>query len=153
MGVTASPDDCFLALRGLRTLPLRLARHVASAITIAKWLQARPEVREVIYPALPGSRGHELWKRDFIGASGLFGVVLQPAAKERIDAMLDGMRLFGMGWSWGGFESLMIPVYPERVQTATKWDAGGPCLRLAIGLEEPDDLIADLTEGFARLAG
>ena len=151
MGVTASPDDCFLALRGLRTLPLRLARHVESALEIAKWLQTRPEVREVIYPALPGSRGHELWKRDFVGASGLFGVVLQPVAKERVDAMLDGMRLFGMGWSWGGFESLMIPVYPERVQTATKWDAGGPCLRLAIGLEEPEDLIADLTEGLARL--
>ncbi len=153
MGVTASPDDCFLALRGLRTLPVRLARHVASAMTIARWLEARPEVREVIYPALPGSRGHELWKRDFAGASGLFGVVLEPIAKERVDAMLDGMRLFGMGWSWGGFESLMIPVYPERVQTATKWDAGGPCLRLAIGLEEPDDLIADLSDGFARLRG
>jgi len=153
MGVTSSPDDCFLALRGLRTLPLRLARHVASAMTIAQWLTTRPEVREVIYPALPGSRGHELWKRDFCGASGLFGVVLQPVAKERVDAMLDGMRLFGMGWSWGGFESLMIPIYPEHVQTATKWDAGGPCLRLAIGLEEPDDLIADLTEGLGRLGG
>jgi cystathionine beta-lyase len=152
MGVTPSSDDCFLALRGLRTLPLRLTRHVASALTIARWLQARPEVREVIYPALPGSRGHELWKRDFSGASGLFAVVLEPVAKERIDAMLDGMRLFGMGWSWGGFESLIIPIYPERVQTATKWDAGGPCLRLAIGLEDADDLIADLTEGFARLA-
>jgi len=151
MGVTASPDDCFLALRGLRTLPLRLTRHVASAMTIAKWLKSRPEVREVIYPALPGSRGHELWQRDFSGASGLFAVVLEPVAKKRIDAMLDGMRLFGMGWSWGGFESLMIPIYPERVQTATKWDAGGPCLRLAIGLEEPDDLIADLTDGLARL--
>jgi cystathionine beta-lyase len=151
MGVTPSPDDCFLALRGLRTLPLRLARHVASAMTVAKWLAARPEVREVIYPALPGSRGHELWRRDFCGASGLFGVALRPVAKERIDAMLDGMQLFGMGWSWGGFESLIIPVYPERVQTATTWDAGGPCLRLAIGLEDPDDLIADLTAGFARL--
>jgi cystathionine beta-lyase len=153
MGVTASPDDCFLALRGLRTLPLRLTRHVASAMTIAKWLKSRPEVREVIYPALPGSRGHELWQRDFIGASGLFAVVLEPVAKMHIDAMLDNMRLFGMGWSWGGFESLMIPVYPERIQTATKWDAGGPCLRLAVGLEEPDDLIADLAEGFTRLSG
>ena len=153
MGVTASSDDCFLALRGLRTLPLRLARHVASALEIARWLHTRPEVREVIYPALPGSRGHELWKRDFIGASALFAVVLEPVAKERIDAMLDGMRLFGMGWSWGGFESLMIPIYPERVQTATQWDACGPMLRLAIGLEDADDLIADLTDGFARLAG
>jgi len=153
IGVTASSDDSFLALRGLRTLPVRLARHVESALRIAKWLQTRPEVREVIYPALPGSRGHELWKRDFIGASGLFAVVLQPVAKARIAAMLDGMRLFGMGWSWGGFESLIIPTYPERVQTATTWDAGGPCLRLAIGLEDAGDLIADLEQGLARLSG
>jgi cysteine-S-conjugate beta-lyase len=152
MGVTASPDDCFLALRGLRTLPVRLARHVESALTIARWLGTRPEVREVIYPALPGSRGHELWKRDFIGASGLFAVVLQPVAKARIDALLDGMRLFGMGWSWGGFESLIIPTYPERAHTVTTWDAGGPCLRLAIGLEDPDDLIEDLAAGLARLS-
>ena len=153
MGVTASPDDCFLALRGLRTLPLRLARHVESALEIAHWLRARPEVREVIYPALPGSSGHDLWKRDFNGASGLFAVVLEPVAKTRVDAMLDGMQLFGMGWSWGGFESLIIPIYPELAQTATQWDAGGPCLRVAIGLEDPHDLIDDLAEGFARLAG
>ncbi len=151
MGVTASPDDCFLALRGLRTLPTRLARHQASALAIAQWVRARPEVKEVIYPALPGSRGHALWQRDFTGASGLFGIVLHPIAKARIDAMLDGMRLFGMGWSWGGFESLIIPTYPERTRTATKWDAGGPCLRLHIGLEDSEDLIADLAGGFARL--
>jgi cystathionine beta-lyase len=153
IGVTASPDDSFLALRGFRTLPIRLARHADSALKIAQWLRARPEVREVLYPAMPGARGHELWKRDFIGASGLFSVVLEPVAKARIDALLDSMQLFGMGWSWGGFESLIIPIYPERVQTATVWDPGGPCLRLAIGLEDPDDLIADLAQGFARLAG
>ncbi len=152
MGVTASPDDCFLGLRGLRTLPTRLARHQASALAIAEWLRTRPEVREVIYPALPGSRGHDLWKRDFTGASGLFGIVLQPVAKARIDAMLDGMRLFGMGWSWGGFESLLIPTYPGRARTATTWDAGGPCMRLHIGLEDPEDLMTDLAEGLARLA-
>ncbi len=151
MGVTASPDDCFLALRGLRTLPTRLARHQTSALAVAQWLRARPEVKEVIYPALPGSRGHALWQRDFTGGSGLFGVVLNPVAKARIDAMLDGMRLFGMGWSWGGFESLIIPTYPERTRTATKWDAGGPCLRVHIGLEDAEDLIADLADGFARL--
>jgi cystathionine beta-lyase len=153
MGVTASSDDCFLGLRGLRTLPTRLARHQASALRVATWLATRPEVREVIYPALPGARGHALWQRDFTGATGLFAVVLQPVAKERIDAMLNGLALFGMGWSWGGFESLAIPIWPEKVRTATRWDAGGPCLRLAIGLEDPEDLIADLAAGLARLAG
>ena len=153
MGVPASSDDCFLGLRGLRTLPIRLARHQASALEIAAWLAARPEVKEVIYPARPGSRGHELWKRDFVAASGLFAVVLQPVEKARIDAMLDGMRLFSMGWSWGGFESLVIPTYPERARTATRWDGGGPCLRLAIGLEDPADLIDDLADGFGRLTG
>jgi cystathionine beta-lyase len=153
MGVTASSDDCFLGLRGLRTLPTRLARHQASALRVASWLAARPEVREVIYPALPGARGHALWQRDFTGATGLFAVVLQPVAKERIDAMLNGFSLFGMGWSWGGFESLAIPIWPEKVRTATRWDAGGPCLRLHIGLEDPEDLIADLAAGLARLAG
>ena len=153
MGVTASSDDCFLGLRGLRTLVTRLARQQASAIKVAEWLRTRPEVNEVIYPALPGSRGHELWKRDFAGATSLFGIVLNPVAKVRIDAMLDGMRLFGMGWSWGGFESLIIPIYPERARTVSHWEAGGPSLRIYVGLEDPDDLIADLAEGLARLDG
>lgn len=151
MGVTASSDDCFLGLRGLRTLAVRLARHQASALAVAQWLRARPEVREVIYPALPGARGHELWKRDFKGATGLFSVVLEPVPHERIRAMLDGMRLFGMGWSWGGYESLVIPLRPDRVRTATRWDAGGPGLRLHVGLEDPADLIADLEAGLHRL--
>ena len=152
MGIAASSDDCFLGLRGLRTLAIRLAQHQASALRIANWLQARPEVAEVLYPALPGARGHELWKRDFTAASGLFGVVLRPVAHERIAAMLNGMRLFGMGWSWGGFESLIIPTYPERSRSVTRWQAAGPSLRLHIGLEDPDDLIDDLADGFARLA-
>ena len=147
MGVTASPDDCFLGLRGLRTLPARLARHQASALEVAAWLAARPEVREVRYPALPGAPGHALWKRDFRAASGLFGVVLHDCSRDRLAAMLDGMRLFGMGWSWGGFESLMIPTWPERMRTATRWAPGGPCIRVHIGLEEPADLIADLEDG------
>jgi cystathionine beta-lyase len=153
MGVTASSEDCFLGLRGLRTLPTRLAQQQASGLRIAAWLRTQPEVKEVLHPGLPGARGHELWKRDFRGAASLFGVVLQPVAKERIDAMLNGLELFGMGWSWGGFESLIIPTYPERGRTATTWTPGGPCLRMAIGLEDPDDLLADLEAGLERLRG
>ena len=152
MGIAPSTDDCFLGLRGLRTLALRLARHQDSALKVATWLRDRPEVAEVLYPALPGARGHALWQRDFKAASGLFGVVLQPVDKARIDAMLDGMGLFAMGWSWGGYESLIIPTWPARTRTATQWNAAGPCLRLHVGLEDPDDLIADLAGGFARLA-
>ena len=151
IGIAASTDDCFLGLRGLRTLATRLAQHQASALKIAGWLRGRPEVAEVLYPALTGARGHDLWKRDFTAASGLFGVVLRPVSHDKITAMLDGMRLFGMGWSWGGFESLIIPTYPERLRSVTRWQAEGPCLRLHIGLEDPDDLIADLDDGFARL--
>jgi len=153
MGVTAASDDCFLGLRGLRTLAVRLAHQQASAMAIAQWLQGRPEVAEVLYPALPGARGHALWKRDFTGASSLFGVILHPVNKGRIDAMLDGLALFGMGFSWGGFESLVIPTYPERTRSATTWQPAGPCLRLAVGLEDPADLIADLGQGFERLRG
>jgi len=151
MGVTASSDDCFLALRGLRTLAVRLEHHTRSALTIARWLRDRPEVDEVIFPALEGSRGHALWKRDFSGACGLFSVILKPVSKARVDAMLDGLRLFRMGVSWGGFESLILPVYPEISRTATRWEAAGPCLRLHVGLEDPEDLMADLAGGFERL--
>ncbi|HUH94843.1 MAG TPA: cystathionine beta-lyase [Casimicrobiaceae bacterium] len=153
MGVALSSDDAFLALRGLRTLAVRLERHTQSALTIARWLQARPEVAEVIFPALPGSRGHELWRRDFTGACGLFGVVLKPFPKARVAAMLDGMRLFRMGWSWGGFESLVIPANIERAKRTLPWTASGPYLRLHIGLEASEDLIADLVDGFERLRG
>jgi cystathionine beta-lyase len=153
MGVTASGDDCFLALRGLRTLALRLQRHTASALRVAQWLRDQPEIAEVIFPALPGSRGHDLWQRDFTGACGLFGIVLKPVSKARIDAMLNGMRLFRMGFSWGGFESLILPTYPERTRTATRWETQGPCLRLHIGLEDADDLVEDLAVGLARLRG
>jgi cystathionine beta-lyase len=153
MGIAPSSDDCFLGLRGLRTLAVRMERHRDNALAIARFLATRPEVREVIYPALPGSRGHELWKRDFSGASGLFAVVLQPVDKSRVDAMLDGMRIFAMGWSWGGYESMIIPTWPERARTATRWSPGGPCLRLAVGLEDAEDLVADLEAGLSRLAG
>jgi cystathionine beta-lyase len=151
MGVTASSDDCFLALRGLRTLAVRLEHHTRSALTIARWLRDRPEVDEVIFPALEGSRGHALWKRDFTGACGLFGVILKPVSKARVDALLNGLRLFRLGVSWGGFESLILPVYPEISRTATRWEAAGPYLRLHVGLEDPEDLMADLARGFDRL--
>ena len=153
MGVAASTDDCFLGLRGLRTLAVRMARHQENAMTVASWLRTRPEVHEVLYPALAGARGHELWKRDFKAASGLFGVVLKPVARERVNAMLNALELFGMGWSWGGFESLIIPTFPARTRTVTPWQAAGPCLRLAVGLDDPHDLIADLETGLRALAG
>ena len=130
-----------------------MQRHTASALQIAQWLREQSEVAEVIFPALPGSRGHDLWQRDFTGACGLFGIVLKPVAKARIDAMLDGMRLFRMGFSWGGFESLILPTYPQRTRTATRWETQGPCLRLHIGLEDSDDLTEDLAAGLARLRG
>ncbi len=153
ISVTASSDDAFLGLRGLRTLVVRLAQHQRSALKIASWLATRPEVQEVLYPALPGARGHVLWQRDFQGASGLFGVILQPIAQARVAAMLDHMRLFRMGFSWGGFESLIIPIQPQLARTATSWHAAGPCLRLHIGLEDVDDLLSDLADGLSRLAG
>ncbi len=153
IGVTASSDDCFLALRGLRTLAVRLERHQRSAMKIASWLRSQPEVAEVIYPALPDARGHALWARDFTGASGLFGVILRPVAKTKIDALLDGLRYFKMGVSWGGFESLILPIHAEGVRTVTQWNPGGPYLRLHVGLEDADDLIADLADGLTRLRG
>jgi cystathionine beta-lyase len=151
LGLTAGPDDVYLALRGFRTLGVRLDRHQRNALAVAEWLTQRPEVARVLYPALPGDPGHAIWKRDFLGASGLFGVVLKPAAKEAVAAMLDGLALFGMGASWGGYESLILPTHPERIRTATRWEPEGPCLRLHIGLEDPADLIDDLAAGFERL--
>jgi len=152
LGHSASPDDCYLALRGLRTLPVRLARHQEAGLALARWLKARPEVARVMHPALPDDPGHGLWKRDFAGASGLFGVVLKPCAPAALAAMLDGMRLFGMGASWGGYESLILPVNPAASRTASKWEAAGPTLRLHAGLENIEDIIADLADGFERLA-
>jgi cysteine-S-conjugate beta-lyase len=151
LGHGAAPDDCYLALRGLRTLSVRLARHQASALRIAQWLQQRPEVERVLYPALPEHPGHALWKRDFTGASGLLSVLLKPRPKAAVDALLDGMRLFGMGASWGGYESLILPVHPEATRTAHPWTEAGALLRLHVGLEDPADLTADLEQGFERL--
>jgi len=151
IGITAGPDDIYLALRGLRTLGVRLKQHMATGITLAKWLQDRPEVSRVLHPALPTDPGHELWKRDFEGASGLFGVVLKPFSDKALAAMLDDLELYGMGYSWGGYESLIIPAYPAENRTATTWAPEGPLLRIHAGLEDPSDLIADLEKGFERL--
>ncbi len=149
MGQFAGPDDMYLALRGLRTLDVRLERHMKSALKVAEWLRERPEVETVLHPGLSNSPGHALWKRDFTGSSGLFSLILKPASDKAVAAMLDDLDLFSMGFSWGGFESLVVPFTPHR--TATNWQAAGPALRLHIGLEHPDDLIADLDAGFARL--
>jgi len=152
MGYCAAPDDCYLALRGLRTLGVRLGRHGESGLALARWLQERPEVARVLHPGLPEHPGHALWRRDFAGASGLFSFVLKPCAPAAVAAMVEGMRLFGMGASWGGYESLLLPVKPETMRVATAWSPGGPTLRLHAGLEAVEDLIADLEDGFRRLA-
>jgi cysteine-S-conjugate beta-lyase len=149
LGVCAGPDDVFLALRGLRTLAVRLAQHQRSALEMARWLASRPEVIRVLHPALESDPGHAIWKRDFTGASGLFSIVLKPAPQQAVDALLNTVRLFGMGYSWGGFESLVIPFDCDGYRTATKWAPGGPALRLHIGLEDVGDLKADLERGFA----
>ncbi|HEY4943507.1 MAG TPA: cystathionine beta-lyase [Rhizomicrobium sp.] len=148
-GLYVSGDDCFLALRGLRTLAVRLKRHQETALTLARWLQGRPEVSRVLYPALEGDPGHDLWRRDFTGACGLFGVVLKPASKAAVTAMIDGLAHFGLGFSWGGYESLLVPADIKR--SATRFAAEGPVIRIHAGLEAPEDLIADLTLGFERL--
>jgi cysteine-S-conjugate beta-lyase len=151
LGVCAGPDDVFLALRGTRTLAVRLAQHYRSGLEMAHWLATRPEVLRVLHPALESHPGHAIWKRDFTGASGLFSIVLKPAPQQAVDALLDALQVFGMGVSWGGFESLIIPFDCDGYRTATKWAPGGPTLRLHIGLENVDDLKADLERGFAAL--
>ncbi len=150
-GYCVSPDDCFLALRGLRTIGVRMRHQQQSALKVARWLQARPEVLRVLYPALEGDPGHAIWKRDFSGAASLFGAILKPVGDKAVAAMIDALKLFGIGSSWGGFESLAIRADVRRVRTATKWSPGGPLVRLHIGLEDVDDLIADLEQGFAKL--
>lgn len=151
IGQCVAPDDVYLVLRGIRTLSTRLERHMKSGIALAQWLAKRPEVKRVLHPALPGDPGHEIWKRDFTGACGLFSVELTPCPEKALAAFLDGLDLFGMGYSWGGFESLVIPQYPKKMRTATEWNAEGQILRFHAGLEDIDDLVADLEAGFARL--
>jgi cystathionine beta-lyase len=150
--VPPGPEDVFLALRGLRTMSLRLREHERQALAMARWLEARPEVERVLHPALETDPGHAIWRRDFAGSSGLFSAVLKPCSDAAVAAMLDGLELFGMGYSWGGFESLVIPFDCAAYRTATAWRPGGHALRFHIGLEDLDDLQADLDAGFRRLA-
>jgi len=151
-GLCEGPDDVYLGLRGLRTLSVRLDRHYKSGLAVARWLENRPEVLRMLHPALQSHPGHAIWQRDFTGASGLFSVVLKPAPQQAVYAFLDTLELFGIGASWGGYESLAIPFDCTPIRTASRWAPGGPTVRFHIGLEAVEDLIADLEHGFAALA-
>ncbi len=152
LGISPGSEETYLGMRGLRTMATRLAQHQRSALEIARWLEGRPEVARVLHPGLASHPQHALWKRDFLGASGLFSIILKPVSDKAVAAMLDGLELFGMGFSWGGYESLVIPFDARSYRTATQWQPEGPALRLHIGLEDVDDLRADLEAGFKRLA-
>jgi cystathionine beta-lyase len=153
LGQAVAPDVCYLALRGLRTMSIRLEHHQESALTVARWLKERPEVETILHPAFDTCPGHEIWKRDFTGSSGLFSIVLKNVPTERLNAMLDGMDYFAMGFSWGGFESLIVASDPAKLRPNTKWHGTGPLLRLHVGQEDVSDLIADLERGLKRLSG
>jgi cystathionine beta-lyase len=150
-GEIAAPDDCYQALKGMRSMGARLKQQQAAALDVARWLQDRSEVKRVLYPALEGNPGHHLWQRDFTGASSLFGVLLHETSEAAVARMVDNYRYFKIGASWGGFESLVIPADPAAYRTAPPWDESGYLLRYHIGLEDPQDLISDLTDGFKRL--
>jgi cystathionine beta-lyase len=151
MGLCVGPDDMFLAMRGLRTMAVRLAHHNEAGLKVARWFTQRPEVARVLHPALESCPGHEVWKRDFSGSSGLFSVILKPVADRAVHAFIDALTLFGIGASWGGFERLVIPFDCSKVRTATTWAPAGPALRFHIGLEDVGDLIADLDRAFAAM--
>jgi len=150
-GEIAAPDDCYQALKGMRSMGARLRQQQAAALDVARWLQDRSEVKRVLYPALEGNPGHHLWQRDFTGASSLFGVLLHETSEKAVARMVDNYRYFKIGASWGGFESLVIPANPAAYRTAPPWDESGYLLRYHIGLEDPQDLISDLADGFQRL--
>jgi len=148
-GLIASPDDTYLATRGMRTLGVRMKEHQRRALELASWLEAIEHV-EVVHPALPSHPDNRLFERDFSGSGCLFSIILPPAPRAAIAAMVDGMTVFGMGYSWGGFESLILPSDPKRIRTAVPWQERGNLMRLHVGFEDPDDLKADLGEGIAR---
>jgi cystathionine beta-lyase len=151
MAIGAGPEDTFLALRGLRTMKLRLDEAGRQGLAMAEWLGQRPEVKTLLHPAFPSHPGHAIWKRDFKGSSGLFSLILHPISEKALAAFLDGLELFGMGYSWGGYESLVVPFDCSSYRTATTWSPGGTALRFQIGLEDVADLQADLTAGFERM--
>jgi cystathionine beta-lyase len=151
-GQTAGPDDLFLAIRGMRTLETRLRQHEKSALQVAQWLRTQPGIARVLHPALPDDPGHALWKRDFRGATGLFGVELQPCGSAQVAAFVEHLECFALGYSWGGYESLVVPANVGRMRSARPWK-GGPLLRLHIGLEDPEDLCADLARALERMRG
>jgi cystathionine beta-lyase len=153
-GYGVSPDDCYLALRGFRTIGVRMKQQSANAMKVASWLKARPDVKRVLYPALADDPGHAIWKRDFSGAASLFAFTLHPAPEAKVTAFINALKLFGIGSSWGGFESLAIAAHKEvlRTRSVAPWSADAPLIRLHIGLEDPDDLIEDLERGFAALS-
>ncbi len=150
-GDRAGANDVFLALRGLRTLKMRMRHHHESGLKIATWLAEQSAVTRILHPAFEDCPGHEFWRRDFTGAGGLFSVVLQPIGEDRVRALIDGLRMFSVGLSWGGFESLALPVNPSPMRSATDWSAESPLVRFNIGHEDPDSLIEDLTQAFRHL--
>ena len=150
LGNCIGPDDAYLAQRGIRTMAVRLQRHHDTGLHLARWLSRHDDVIRVLHPGLASDPGHALWQRDFTGASGLFGVLIKPTSHDALAAMLDGLTLFGMGWSWGGYESLLVPVDPSAFRTAVPWQEEGQLLRIHAGLEDAEDLVADLDAAFRR---
>jgi cysteine-S-conjugate beta-lyase len=150
-GYSVSPDDCYLALRGFRTIGVRLKQQMGNALGVARWLRSRAEVKNVLFPPLSSHPGNAIWRRDFTGAAGLFSFILRRASERQAAAFVNSLSLFGIGSSWGGYESLATVAHPEKLRTATRWDPGGPTIRLHIGLEDPADLMADLEQAFRKL--
>ncbi len=150
-GNCAGPDDIYLGTRGLRTLAVRLKQHHENGMILAEWLRSRPEVTRIMHPGMSNDPGHTIWKRDFTGSSGLFGFVMDNTDRAALGAMMDGLKFFGMGYSWGGYESLLVPTNPAPMRSATTWDVPGQTMRIHVGLEDPQDLIDDLEAGFERL--
>ena len=153
MGSCPGPEDIYLGIRGLKTLSIRLQKHQENAFKVIEWLRVQQEVDKILYPALPDNFGHKIWKRDFLGASGLFGITLKNTKKSLVNKMLNNLKLFNMGYSWGGYESLILPIEPEKLRDTYKWKNDCGTLRIHVGLEDPADLINDLKDNFKILKG